>query len=392
MSQYAVRDVTDAPEKLVIDGDYVLGCFNTPVKQANLLDVKSFTNYPVPRALKFIQLREWQAFQIKNEEYFVMIAIYNAKKISLVQFIVYNLKTKEKVKYEKKCMSWNLDIPDTLYSSSASYASDNFTIKVLHDLTTHKLEIDVHIEGFEGLPFVQANFSGEHDTQRYKPMVVCNPFSSESVMYSHKCLMPAQGSLTLGEQAITFGAGETQLIIDDHKGYYPYITTYDWVTGLGTTPDNKLIGFNLTNNQVIQQDKYNENCLWLDGELYPLPPITINRPNGHTDTWHINDEHDMVQLEFTPVTHTSVHVNYFVICSEYEGPYGYYQGTIVFSVAPHIFWICIGTPADRSHSHFCSFPLLFTMTRLHPQDVRGREGADREHVRHGRGLLSESVE
>lgn len=346
MSQYIVRDITAAPEKLVVDGEYVLGCFNTPVKQANLLDVKSPNNFPIPRALKFIQLREWQAFQIKNEEYFIMIAIYNAKKISLVQFIVYNLKNKDKVKYEKKCMSWNLDIPDTLYGSSASYTSDNFSIQVQHDLTSHKLEIDVNIEGFESLPYVKAHFSGEHDTARYKPMVVCNPFSPESVMYSHKCLMPAQGSLTLGAQEIVFGAGQTQLIIDDHKGYYPYITTYDWVTGLGTTPDNKLIGFNLTNNQVVQQDKFNENCLWLDGELYPLPPITVHRPNGHTDTWHITDEHDIVQLEFTPVTHTSVRVNYFVICSEYEGPYGYYQGTSLQTTLRSIFQTILPSTAS----------------------------------------------
>lgn len=327
MSQYVARDITAAPLKLVVDGEYQLGCFNTPVQQANLLDVKSTGAFPVPRALKFIQLREWQAFQIKNEDYFVMIAIYNAKKISLVQFIVYNLKTKAKVKYEKKCMSWNLSVPDTLYNSSASYTSDDFNIKVEHDLNTHKLDIDVRIEGFEGLPFVEAKFSAVHDTERYQPMVVCNPFSSEAVMYSHKCLMPVQGSLTLGAQVISFPHSESQLIIDDHKGYYPYVTTYDWVTGLGTTPDHKLIGFNLTNNQVIEQEKYNENCLWLDGQLYPLPPITISRPNGHTDTWHITDAHDMVQLEFTPVTHTSVRVNYFVICSEYEGPYGYYSGT-----------------------------------------------------------------
>uniref|UniRef100_A0A7S3MEK9 Uncharacterized protein n=1 Tax=Spumella elongata TaxID=89044 RepID=A0A7S3MEK9_9STRA len=328
MSQYVARDITAAPLKLVVDGEYQLGCFNTPVQQANLLDVKSTGAFPVPRALKFIQLREWQAFQIKNEDYFVMIAIYNAKKISLVQFIVYNLKTKEKVKYEKKCMSWNLSVPDTLYNSSASYTSDDFNIKVEHDLNTHKLDIDVRIEGFEGLPFVEAKFSAVHDTVRYQPMVVCNPFSAEAVMYSHKCLMPVQGSLTLGAQVISFPLSESQLIIDDHKGYYPYVTTYDWVTGLGTTPDHKLIGFNLTNNQVIEQEKYNENCLWLDGQLYPLPPITISRPNGHTDTWHITDSHDMVQLEFTPVTHTSVRVNYFVICSEYEGPYGYYSGYI----------------------------------------------------------------
>jgi hypothetical protein len=326
MEQYPARNITKAPERLVVDGEYKLGCFDTPVKQANLLDVKSYCEFPCQKLLKFLALREWQAFQIKDGDYFVMIAIYNAKKISLVQFIVYNLKTKTKVKYEKKCLSWSLQVPDTLYSSTASYKSDNFNIAVQHDLTTRKLEIEVDINGFEDLPSVKATFKANHDVGRYTPMVVCNPFSSESVMYSHKCLMPASGTMRIGSnEPVTF-SDSTQLIIDDHKGYYPYITRYDWVTGLGRTADNKLIGFNLTNNQVIHQDVYNENCLWLDGQLYPLPPITITRPDGFTGTWYVKDAHDMVNLEFTPVTHTSVRLNYVVLCSEYEGPYGYYSG------------------------------------------------------------------
>jgi hypothetical protein len=103
---------------------------------------------------------------------------------------------------------------------------------------------------------------------------------------------------------------------------------YDWVTGLGRTESGKLIGFNLTHNQVIDQEKYNENCLWLDGVLFPLPPVAVSRPKGVHHTWVIKDQYDMVHLEFEPVTHTSVHLNYVVLCSEYEGPYGYFNGYI----------------------------------------------------------------
>ena len=158
-------------------------------------------------------------------------------------------------------------------------------------------------------------------------MVVCNPFNADSVMYSHKCLMPVEGHLQLGGgEDIIFDLNNSQLIIDDHKGYYPYVTTYDWVTGLGQTSEGILIGFNLTNNQVIKQEKYNENCLWLNGQLHPLPPISITRPDGYKGIWTIVDKYDMVNLQFTPVVHTSVNLNYLVICSKYEGPYGYYSG------------------------------------------------------------------
>lgn len=325
MSHYPARSITSAPENLVVNGDYKLGCFNTPVKKANLLDARGYYNLPIPRWLKFIQLREWQAFQIKDKDNFIMIAIYNAKKISLVQFISYNMKTKSKLKYEKKCMSWEMEVPDSLYNSNAYYRSADFNIMVQHDLSSNKLDIDVNINGFEDLPPVKAHFKGVHDTKRYQPMVVCNPFNTDDVMYSHKCLMPVTGNVKIGNENVSFG-DTACMIIDDHKGYYPYITTYDWVTGLGRNVSNQLVGFNLTNNQVIHQNVYSENCLWLDGVLHPLPPVTITRPNGHTDIWYITDAHDMVNLQFTPITHTSVHLNYVVLCSDYEGPYGYYTG------------------------------------------------------------------
>jgi hypothetical protein len=339
---YPVRSIAEAPECLVTDGKYSLGCFNSPVKQVNLLDASSTKSWvPIPRFLKNIQLREWQAFQIKNNETFVMIAIYNAKKVSLVQFIVYNLETKSKLKYEKKCAPWDLTVPSTLFNSTASYTSNDFSINVYHDIPSKVLNIDVNINNFENLPNVKAQFQAVHDVERYTPMVVCNPFSSDRVMYSHKCLMPVKGALSVtGTDAGGAGAGtgtsagiefsttDSQLIIDDHKGYYPYVTVYDWVTGLGRTESGKLIGFNLTHNQVIDQEKYNENCLWLDGVLFPLPPVTVSRPKGVHHTWVIKDQYDMVHLEFEPVTHTSVHLNYVVLCSEYEGPYGYFNGYV----------------------------------------------------------------
>ena len=320
------RPITAAPERLVENGKYNLGCFNTSVKQANLIDFPSPYRLPLPKALKALQLREWQAFQLRGKDHFIMIAIYNAKKISLVQFIVYDIKNNIKTKYEKKVGAWSLSIPDTLYNSSASYKSNNFSIEVQHDIATGKLEISAAIKNFGGLPEVKAHFSGLHDIAKYKPMVVCNPFSEGRVMYSHKCLMPMQGELTIGDKHLKFEKENSELIIDDHKGYYPYPTVYDWVTGMGYDKENRMVGFNLTNNQVIQQETYNENCLWFNGELHPLPPIKVKRPNGVKGKWHITDEYDMVNLEFEPVIHTSVNINLLVIRSKYEGPYGFFNG------------------------------------------------------------------
>ena len=330
------RPITKAPSLLVENGKYHFGCFNTPVKHANLLDFPSPYKLPLPRALKALQLREWQAFQLRGKDHFILIAIYNAKKISLVQFIVYDIKSGNKIKYEKKVGGWSLNIPDTLYNSTASYKSKNFSLEAHHDLAKGKLELLVDIKGFQNLPHINARFTGFHDVSKYKPMVVCNPFSAGRAMYSHKCLMPVEGELNIGDKHLKFEKENSGLIIDDHKGYYPYPTVYDWVTGIGYDKENHLLGFNLTNNQVIDQEIYNENCLWWNGELHPLPPIKVKRPNGVQGKWQVSDEYDMVNLEFEPVIHTSVNINLLILRSKYEGPYGFFNGYLKKNTAEKV--------------------------------------------------------
>ncbi|MBX7181548.1 MAG: DUF2804 domain-containing protein [Bacteroidia bacterium] len=324
---YIPRTITQAPSRLVEQGKYQLGCFNTPVKEANLLDYPNPYVLPLPNFLKSLQLREWQAFQIMGKGYFIMVAIYNAKKVSLAQFIVYDIQGNKKTKYEKKVASWDLTVPSSLYGNTiASYSSNNFNLEACHDLDSNKLKLKASIRGFRGMPNVEAEFHGYHSVSEYTPMVVCNPFSAGRVMYSHKCLMPMKGYLKMDDWSLDFQEENSQLILDDHKGYYPYPTEYDWVTGMGRTEENQLIGFNLTNNQVIEQDKYNENCLWFNGELHPLPPIQVSRPEGVKGEWKITDEFDWVNLVFKPVIHTSVNLNLILLKSKYEGPYGFFTG------------------------------------------------------------------
>lgn len=320
------RKLQIAPRNLYDDGKFHFGSFDGPIRNPNLIDAKDPYKLPLPRFLKWMQLREWQAFQISNDDYFIMMAIYNAKKISLAQFIVYDIKNNKKMRYERKVPTWKLSVPQGLFKTVASYKGKNFDLEVEHDLEAGKLELTAKISGFKGLPDVNARLSGWHDMSKLTPMVVNMPFSEKRALYSHKCLMPVTGKLTLGTEEIDFKSSTSQLIIDDHKGYYPYPTIYDWVTGMGRDAEGKMIGFNLTKNQIIDQEENNENCLWHDGELTPLPPITVTRPDGYKGDWFIKDEHGMVDLTFRPVIHTAVDLNLLIMQSKYQGPYGFFNG------------------------------------------------------------------
>ncbi len=323
------RPILPAPVAVVSKGKFNFGCYNAPIGEVNLLDAHKPYRLPLPLFAKNLQLREWQAFQLTNGRYFIMAAIYNAKKMALAQFIVYDKQEKKKYRYEKTVPPFSLHIAKGLYNSHSYYRSSNFTVVAHNNLKEERIELSAHITNFANLPPLEANFTAFHTAALVEPMVTVMPFAHNRGMYSHKCLMPAQGNLVLNGETIVFEKSNSAMIIDDHKGYYPYPTRYDWVTALGYTANGSLLGFNFTHNQVLNPQTYNENCLWYNGKMHPLPPITMHRPNGVKGKWLINDNYGWVNLTFTPVAHTSVNINLLLLASRYEGPHGYFSGSIV---------------------------------------------------------------
>jgi hypothetical protein len=321
-----MREILDPPNSVVNDQrKFNWGCYHGAIKKVNMLDA----NWGV-RPLRNFLLREWQAFQIHNDDgSFVMCALYNTKKFSIVQFIVFDTKTHQKWRYERKVLPHTLQIPNGLFNTDGHYRSKDFNLHVAHDIENNLLTLNAEIKSQgKDLPALKASFKACHDTAQYPPMVVVMPFSKNKGMYSHKCLMPVEGTLELDEERRVFNSSNSSLIIDDHKGYYPFRTRYDWVTAVGFDTQQRRIGFNFTDNQVKDQEKYNENCLWLDGSTHPLNPVKIERPNGCKDIWQVKDIEGAINLTFRPVVHNSVKLNFGLVASEYEGPYGLFNGTI----------------------------------------------------------------
>ena len=141
--------------------------------------------------------------------------------------------------------------------------------------------------------------------------------------------MPSEGRIVYNNKSSTFSNTESCIILDDHKGFYPFTMHYDWVTALGFSPTGELQGFNLTDNQIQNPNTYNENCLWLNGTMHSLPPITIARPHGVDQTWIIKDHHNQVDLTFTPLADVPVKISFGISLVDYHGPTGKFTGHII---------------------------------------------------------------
>lgn len=323
-----MRQIQAPPSQLVVDGRLQFGTYDAPFETTNALDAAILPLLPVPRALKALRLKEWQAFQFGNERVFGMVALFNAKVLALVQLKLYDRRKRRKLLFEKKVAPWSFTLPTTLLRSETSYRSRRCWVRIRNRLREGRIEIDFDVARGLRRPRIHGELTAL--AEGCQPMVVCQPFSARRGMYSHKGLMPAVGQLRIGREKIGFSPEHSHALMDDHKGYYPYVMKWDWVTAAGRDDRGRLIGFNLTRNQCVDPERYNENGFWLDGKLHLLPPVKVVREHGAGggEQWTIRDRDGTVDLRFHVEVPGRVDVNAGIVRSKYRGPFGSFEGRL----------------------------------------------------------------
>lgn len=315
----------DADRIVDEDGTVRFGQFDRPFDLVNLDDADAYRPLPIPRLVKSMRLKEWQAFQISHPRYFLNVALFDARLVGLVQVKAFDRQTGKKYLFEKKVAPWQLSPPKTLLDSAYGWQSGDARIHFRNLLREDRILIEFDLPASKGAPSMRARLVA--DTKGRMPMVVSIPFAENRGMYSHKCLVPLRGSLTIGSEETDF-ADRGCMLIDDHKGYYPRIMRWDWVT-TGAFREGSLVGFNLTRNASIDQIRYNENGFWRDGRLHQLPPVSFSRQQrGGDEVWEIRDDEGLVDLRFRVEVDGRVDMNLGLIESRYRGPFGTFEGTL----------------------------------------------------------------
>jgi hypothetical protein len=322
------RGFQASPEAIVDKGAFALGRYGSPFRRANMLDVSRPFHYPVPRLLKNWRLKEWQAYQFGDRRWFFLASLYNAKVCSFVLFLAYDRERKKRYLIRRIIPGSVFRFSESLTGSDVYYRGARSLLESACDFDGGSMQLTV----VHGSRSPERRFSGRFRfscaPKVAAPSVVCLPLSLNRAMYSTKILMPMEGEFSIGGESHRFDGPSSMGIIDDHKGFYPYHLRYDWVTGFGADAKGRMVGFNLTDNQVRDQARYNENCLWINNKVWPLPPVKVTRPQGSAGEWIVQDTEGMVDLVFVPELANDLRINLGVVESDYHGPLGSFRGFV----------------------------------------------------------------
>lgn len=316
--------MSEPPRALVTAGRVRFGTFSGPVEDVNLVDAAPW-RVPIPRRLRALRLKEWQACQFGNGRHFVVVALFNAKVLALAQVKVYDRKQRTSQVFERQLPGWAFDVPRNLLHSALEWSSADAAIRFDNRLREGRVELAVRVEESRDCAGIEGRLVA--DTKATEAQVVSIPFGPNRGMYSHKACLPVTGELSVGGEPVAFDPENSFLFLDDHKGYYPYVMRWDWVVGAGFDEKGRRIGFNLTRNASVDPERYNENCLWVDGKRHLLPPVHFERQQ-RPEEWRVRDDAGEVDIVLEVELTGTVRVNAWVIESRYRGPFGRFRGTL----------------------------------------------------------------
>ena len=326
------RTLEPPPAELVLEGRYRFGTYDGPIVRINPLDVVTASGGRgrLRRAARNARLKEWEAFQLGDESVFVLGAVYDTKSISLLQVLVVD-------KHAATIRRWEQRVPTSMVhvarglDRTRSYGHlGRFSVQLTNEMNAGLVAVDASHPGRGALPPLELHGAGCCGPGQAGHLAICHPFADDRALYSHKTMMPFAGTLRAGAEFTVFDLDRSFMILDDHHGDYPWPMQYDWLTAARRGDGGRVEGFNLTDNQVRDPQRYNENAVWLGDRVHRLPAVHVKRPDGPWGAWMVRDADGsgQVNVRFTPTVRSEMHVGPRRSLAEYYAPYGWYDGRI----------------------------------------------------------------
>ena len=328
----ATRLPAQTPECICENGEIHYGTFDSPFRTLNMLDVNKPCGDKMPDCMKKSRLTEWEAFEVHMDEGALISAVYKVGPLGFSIFVWYD-------KAENKIYSWRNIVPNKKVRVASQLVDDHCYLKTKHseytiqnDFLNGKARAKGFTEGKNGSFSIDVSFERISPLANgVMPLAQNKDGSFRNPLYSEKDFFKATGTITVNGKVYVTNERSVG-IIDDHKGFYPFNAHYDWLTAMGQIDDEgatRYFAFNLTRNQSVNQPKYNENVIWIDGESFPMPPVVFTHKNGKkkADEWHVTDEAGLGIVDVTFKLHRTFYMPIPLMCY-YALPFGTLSGYV----------------------------------------------------------------
>jgi len=323
------REILPPRASPIEDGIPVTGTWDRAFEKVDLLEILNPYQYPMPRWARDYRIKEWQCFNVQDNCLMLEAIFCNLKLYRVTQVLVYDKESGEKFIFRVVKPGSGRRLPQSLANSSVDSRSAGFYFHIHSWLDADTVKLDINIEAARRRPSLTIHLAYNLSRQDVTPMAVSMGITAQRTICAYKAFTPIRGDIVLGGRHINLNQENCSGFFCDYKGFYPYSTNITVCNAMGFDEKNRRFGFHIAENQTRDTNKNNENALWVDGKLTPLPPVLVTMPNGPDDDWIIQDVEGMVDLTFTPKELNKSGVKLFFTKAEFTAPLGNYNGMLV---------------------------------------------------------------
>lgn len=283
------------------------------------------------------RLKEWSHFAIVSDEILLTLAVVDAKYLQLAWCQCVDRRSGRRFEVRRQSPFLSAAVSVDLWNDRTYARGRGFSLEMDDRLEEGHHRIRAELRPRAGLPALVADVHAEHDLKHNRPLVVGLPVGEEGVMYSHKSVLPARGSVRIGEEHLRLDPLRSFAILDFHKAQYPHHTWWRWATFASRDARGRLIGLNATHNLVEDDERYNENGIWCDGALHPLGPFRFRVDPEQLDRpWEITSVDGRARLLFRPEGRRHEDLNLGLLRSRFSQCYGVFSGEVRTEADVHV--------------------------------------------------------
>ena len=332
------RELLDAPEKLVFEGKPVFGTFKSHPNRIDIRGVKKpYGILPMPTFITNFRIKSRLSFSFTLGDYFGDIEFFDAKIFGYVDVCFWNKNTKQKFSYRSIIGTGRRFIPHEIEFPAAiiSYKKSRY-IRISWDRKHDKLSVIFNLHGDSVRPSANAALIAHFSDPMTTEITTNVPSPTlRRCSASYMTSLKLHGAITLvpkSEKPVTMQDSEGLSLFNMNRTFMKFRTHGEILTTIGFINDKPISFKVFTGSQdSIDSNKYNDNVLFYNGTVTPLPPIKITHPFGLMEKWIIQDTENMVDLTFTPLSDCTHTISAFFIRTQYHNIYGTFEGALLTS-------------------------------------------------------------
>lgn len=322
-------EVQPAPSRLVDEqGRVSVGVFDAPLPVVDIENTRlQWHGMTLSRGFSRWRMKQWQHAAVITPELMLGFAIVDAAYLRTSWCHVLDRASGRHFEHGRKGPTLDLRTARELWDDRTFVHARQYRIDVHNHLGAGEHTIAIEIAGSRKRPAISADLRCAHDLDHIQPLVLVMPVGDNRGAYSHKVVLPTSGTITVGDTQHALDPQHCFAIWDVHKAHYPRRMFWNWATGAGRLADGRALGFNLTRNVNTEDDRINENVVWLDGRRHHLGPARFEIPQDRArETWRLSTVDNAIELEFRPQGERAEALRLGLVQSVFHQPYGSFHG------------------------------------------------------------------